>query len=738
MKKQFTILSILLFSFGLFFAQFFNASAAVTVSDISEIPKITSISPANVRIGETIEVIGENFNFINQAEGGAAGKTIGIALTPTINTTPICSGVITNFSNTNLTIQIGPCNSPGQAAISLDYSANIEGHSEYHGSISDSYGPRFTIIEACEWECSNWNNEGCPKSGVMTETRICVKPEGCESLTTPMPATSKTTYCVPSNPVCTLDDYNCTEWSVCEYKLTSKGFETIQTRSCPTRIACDSEASTRPVVQRSCTIIPQCTYYSWSCSSWSTCSPSGAQTRTCNKNSNCEGGTSSPATTQSCTYTPTCSADTWQCGNWGTCSPQGIQTRSCTRTFDCSSVETASPATSQYCESSYQQNYQSPSANSDIVTNQDAIIKATVKLICPISSTLASQGSGTVINSTGLILTNKHVIDGTAGCWVGFIDDYDDEPYFADRQIADIYKVSSDADIAVLKLRNPNSKSLTAISISQSNSSNIELGEILTTYGYPAKFGTNITYTSGDFSGIDGYYLKTTAVIEHGNSGGGAYLKNGSFIGIPTAVVKGSLNSMGYLLSVNKINSWLNNSVAYNYNTNNNNYSRVSALLEDMDLNGLGSLGLYVTGDDSGNSEQSTVNIDTKLSNRLKGKLLLQVEEKGRIWYVNPGDVKRYEVTFANALPLFQKFALGITNANLDKIPLNTETRTTTLGNQQKGKLLLQVEDRGRIWYVDFNGRRWEVTWANLMDLFESLSLGITNADLSKIAQGSL
>lgn len=320
-----------------------------------------------------------------------------------------------------------------------------------------------------------------------------------------------------------------------------------------------------PVTSQSCAYVPACTSYSWSCDSWSSCSPSGSQTRTCNKTSSCEGGVSSPTTTQSCTYVPACSQDTWQCESWGTCSPQGIQTRSCSKTYDCPSTETATPATSQYCESSYQQNYQTPSANSNIVTNQDTVIKATVKLICPVNSTMASQGSGTVINSTGLILTNKHVIDSTAGCWVGFIDDYDDEPYFGDRHIADIYKVSSDADVAVLKLRNPNNTTLASVNISQSNSNNIELGEILTTYGYPAKFGTKITYTSGDFSGVDGYFLKTTAVIEHGNSGGGAYLKNGAFIGIPTAVVKGSLNSLGYLLSVNKVNSWLNNSVAYNY-----------------------------------------------------------------------------------------------------------------------------------------------------------------------------
>jgi hypothetical protein len=48
------------------------------------------------------------------------------------------------------------------------------------------------------------------------------------------------------------------------------------------------------------------------------------------------------------------------------------------------------------------------------------------------------------------------------------------------------------------------------------------------------------------------------------------------------------------------------------------------------------------------------------------------------------------------------------------------------------------VENRGRIWYVDFNGRRQEVTWANLMELFKKLSLGITNADLDKIESETL
>ncbi|MDD3284490.1 MAG: serine protease [Patescibacteria group bacterium] len=124
---------------------------------------------------------------------------------------------------------------------------------------------------------------------------------------------------------------------------------------------------------------------------------------------------------------------------------------------------------------------------------------------------------------------------------------------------------------------------------------------------------------------------------------------------------------------------------------------------------------------------------DKNLSNRLKGELLLQVEDGGRIWYVNPKNGKRYEVTFANALNLFETLALGINNNDLAQIPVYTDNFTTATGNRLKGQLLLQVEDKGRIWYVDMEGKRHEVTWANLMDLFTSLSLGITNANLDKI-----
>lgn len=131
---------------------------------------------------------------------------------------------------------------------------------------------------------------------------------------------------------------------------------------------------------------------------------------------------------------------------------------------------------------------------------------------------------------------------------------------------------------------------------------------------------------------------------------------------------------------------------------------------------------------------------DMKLAKRLSGRLLLQVEQGGAIWYVDTKEYKRYNVTFANALYVFQKLSLGITNANLAKIPVSgtKDVGNVALRNKLKGKLLLAVEDHGAIWYVDKDGYRHSVTWANLMDLFRKLALGITDANLAKIPAGSL
>ena len=63
---------------------------------------------------------------------------------------------------------------------------------------------------------------------------------------------------------------------------------------------------------------------------------------------------------------------------------------------------------------------------------------------------------------------------------------------------------------------------------------------------------------------------------------------------------------------------------------------------------------------------------DSNLVNRLKGRILLQVEEHGEAWYVNPVDGLRYYLRDGEAAyDLMREFALGISNDDLGQIPMN-------------------------------------------------------------------
>lgn len=494
-------------------------------------------------------------------------------------------------------------------------------------------------LPACtiaDWSCADWGD--CHADGNYFQNRTCNKITNCEGGVA-SPSTQQ--ICTP--PFCTSWTY--ADWGVCDPIL---GYQSRSEISAfPHDCIIDYTNGPGPINRQRCSVFPVCTLNDWSCGDWATCSSNNNQTRICSKTSNCQDGVispaisqacvysatipvctsfnysawsscsangtqtrsitskfpyncengSSPITTQSCSVAPSCAADIWSCGDWNVCSISGVQSRSCRITFDCPSVVTAPPVTDQYCEAPNRPSQQAPQDST--VLNQNTIMKATVKLMCPFDEKWNKwmEGSGTVITQDGNILTNKHVIDGTLGCLVGFVNSFNDVPYFGDRQIADILKISSTADMAVLKLRNPNSRQLTYINIVNGNSNNLQFGTKINVYGYPTIFGKNMTYTSGDFGGVDGNYLKTNAIIEHGNSGGGAYLSDGSFIGIPSAVMKGELNSMGYILAINTINNWLGNSnYSYSNNSSNNNYSRVSTILEKIDLKTLGSVQLVVPG----------------------------------------------------------------------------------------------------------------------------------------------
>jgi len=208
-------------------------------------------------------------------------------------------------------------------------------------------------------------------------------------------------------------------------------------------------------------------------------------------------------------------------------------------------------------------------------------INAEVQIVCPGLNDTWFSGSGTIIDSKGIILTNKHVVTDQNGgtintCFIGFTQSINNEPDFGTRANPNLAEVkysttTSDMDAAILYLNNPTGRVFPSVDIWNSNTDNLKFGDKVEVVGYPSIGGSTITYTSGDFSGFgdltDGTqnYIKTNAQLEHGNSGGAAYASNGQFIGIPTMVVAGTLNSLSFILSVNSIKNWVSSILGNQY-----------------------------------------------------------------------------------------------------------------------------------------------------------------------------
>ncbi len=176
------------------------------------------------------------------------------------------------------------------------------------------------------------------------------------------------------------------------------------------------------------------------------------------------------------------------------------------------------------------------------------------------------------------------------------------------------------------------------------------------------------------------------------------------------------------------------------------------------------------------------------LSDRLKGKIVLKVEENGEAYYINPiTKLKRYLGRPADAFSVMREQGIGITNANLAKIPVGLDNlsgfdtdkdglpdmfedavgtdknKTDTDGDghsdnaeiesgynpsgfgklnldsnfasNQKGKIFLQVENHGEAWYVNpKDGKRYFLGRpTDAFNVMQNLGLGISNSDFEQL-----
>lgn len=124
------------------------------------------------------------------------------------------------------------------------------------------------------------------------------------------------------------------------------------------------------------------------------------------------------------------------------------------------------------------------------------------------------------------------------------------------------------------------------------------------------------------------------------------------------------------------------------------------------------------------------VKVDKVLSNKLSGKILLQVENKGQAWYVNPSDKKRYYMADGDqAYNIMKSLGIGLTNSDLQRMKTDKK-----FAKSNSGKIFLQVEDKGQAYYIDFNGEAHYLKDGEAAyDVLRELGLGVTDKDLNKI-----
>lgn len=149
-----------------------------------------------------------------------------------------------------------------------------------------------------------------------------------------------------------------------------------------------------------------------------------------------------------------------------------------------------------------------------------------------------SLGSGVILRSDGIVVTNAHVIADAVEIRVALADrrEFDAEPILLDRP----------SDLAVLRLKG--ARDLPVLPVR--GQEGLEVGDLVLAIGNP--FGVGQTVTSGIVSALarsggrqGGYFIQTDAAVNPGNSGGALVDMAGNLIGVNTAIVTRSGGSVG-------------------------------------------------------------------------------------------------------------------------------------------------------------------------------------------------
>jgi serine protease Do len=162
---------------------------------------------------------------------------------------------------------------------------------------------------------------------------------------------------------------------------------------------------------------------------------------------------------------------------------------------------------------------------------------------------LGSLGTGFIIDASGIILTNQHVVAGADQIKIQFTEDPNEKP--TDGKI-----IARDPDMDIALIQVKTDRKLTALALGDSDA--LEVGEYVMAVGNP--FGQGHSVTHGIISAKNRSnpelpftnYLQTDAPINPGNSGGPLLNLRGEVIGVNNAIDARAQN-IGFAIPINAV-----------------------------------------------------------------------------------------------------------------------------------------------------------------------------------------
>ncbi|MCH2383708.1 MAG: trypsin-like peptidase domain-containing protein [Pedosphaera sp.] len=172
-----------------------------------------------------------------------------------------------------------------------------------------------------------------------------------------------------------------------------------------------------------------------------------------------------------------------------------------------------------------------------------------------------SAGSGVVVDASGYVLTNVHVVKDAGEIWVKINDKNGEARIYQ----AEVIAGSLATDIALLKII-PEEPGETFAAVTFASDDDLLLGETVLALGNPFGLGGSVsrgilssksrrTETEGSKLDIPDW-LQTDASINPGNSGGPLINLDGEIIGINVAVLKEG-QGIGFAIPIKRVNESL-------------------------------------------------------------------------------------------------------------------------------------------------------------------------------------